>query len=184
MKRINKTYIWLVVGILLFCIGSAIDYRYENAKETGYEVIATVTDVKYHVDHDVDGGPDRDEYIAYGTYTVDGKQYNNIRLGTYSSEINVGDRIPVIVAPHNPARIISDGGLLIVPGFLIVIISIVVLVKSKKKNNQRNQKPMNNQTPVIQYTYDSIMKCVYCGTNIETHDKYCPKCGKELRSQD
>lgn len=74
---------------------------------------------------------------------MDGKSYYNVHLGTYSSEINEGDKVTVMVDPQNPAKIISDGGLLIVPGFIIIIISIVVLIKSKK-NSQNNQQYINN----------------------------------------
>lgn len=115
LKRIFGTVLsilWLILPVLLLVIGLYQSNRYEN----GVEVQATVTRVKEHEDIDP---PYSTQYTAYGNYEIDGTLYENKRLDTkYDTPFYVGQTITVIVDPLTPNGVLSDGGLLIVPGFL------------------------------------------------------------------
>lgn len=131
----KKFIIWLVVGIILFGLGGYQNIKYENLF---VDVDATVTNINT-VD-DSDDGPTGYKHIYYGEYTLDGKKYTDVELTTkYTSSISPdhpeGSTISIRVNPDDPSGDASDGGLLIVAGFIVIGWSIVILVKAKKNKD-------------------------------------------------
>lgn len=133
-KFLNSTTI-IIIGIVVFLIGCIQPAKYEKAKENGYEVDATIVDVKIEEEHDLDGGLDSTSYTVYADYEVDGKKYEHVKVGKYydTDEYYVGKVIKVVVNPNSPGKPMFEGGILCVIGFIVSIIGIVAKIKSKKK---------------------------------------------------
>ncbi|MBE6712184.1 MAG: DUF3592 domain-containing protein [Ruminococcaceae bacterium] len=124
----------ILLGCAVFLVGCIQPSRYEFAKENGYEVEATVMKVVQKEEYDSDG-PSSDSYILYGDYEVDGKTYKNVKLGKYydTSNYGKGDTVKVVVDPKNPGKLMFEGGVVCVIGFLMTIVGIVKRVKEKKR---------------------------------------------------
>lgn len=135
IKLLNSTTV-IILGVIVFLVGCIQPSKYEKAKENGYEVDATIVDVKIEEEHDLDGGLDSTSYTVYADYEVDGKKYEHVKVGKYydTDEYYVGKVIKVVVNPNSPGKPMFEGGILCVIGFIVSIIGIVAKIKSKKSN--------------------------------------------------
>ena len=129
----KKNKIWLIIGIIIFILGSYQNTQYE---EHSLIVDATITRVKT-VD-DTDDGPISYEHTYYGDYTVDGKEYTNKKLAKkYNSshipDLHEGDTIEIRVNPDKPSKMVPEGGWFIMVGFGITIYNIIMIVRAKKR---------------------------------------------------
>ena len=133
-KLLNSTTA-IVVGVIIFLIGCIQPAKYEQAKETGYEVDATIVEVKIKEEPDMEGGPDSTSYTVYADYEVDGKKYEHIKVGKYydTNEYYVGKVIKVVVNPNSPGSPMYEGGILCIVGFFVIVGGIIVKIKQKKK---------------------------------------------------
>lgn len=125
----------IVLGIVVFLIGCIPVAKYDKAKESGYEVDATIVEVKTKTEHDMDGGPDSTSYTVYADYEIDGKEYKHVRVGKYydTDEYYVGKTIKVVVNPNSPGKPMYEGGVLCVVGFLMVVGGVIVKIISKRE---------------------------------------------------
>ena len=132
-KKLNSTGI-ILIGVVIFLLGCIQPYRYEMAKENGYEVDATIVEVKTKEEDGVDGSPSSTAYIVYADYEVDGEEYEHVRVGKYydTDKYYVGKTIKVVVNPNSPNKPMFEGGILCVAGFLILIVGIVGKIRKKK----------------------------------------------------
>ena len=142
MKKMKSSTIWLLVGIALFLVGCIGPMMYENAKENGYQVEATVTRVEER-DRTNDDGPDTTVYTYYGEYELDGKTYTNVKLGkSYDTKQYVeGSTMQVVVNPNNPGSTMFEGGVICTVGFVIMVVAIVMKFSERKKKTQENKAP-------------------------------------------
>ena len=136
MIKMKKNTIWLIVGIVLFIMGSYQNTQYEEHSLT---VSATITSVKT-VD-DTDDGPISYKHTYYGDYTVDGKQYTNKKLESkYNSshipDLHKGDTIEIRVYPDNPSKKVPEGGWFITVGFIMVVYNIIKIRKLKRMDQE------------------------------------------------
>ena len=130
MDKMRNTVIFLIIGIILMSIGF---YRFIQYEDHSVVVNAVVTDIKTKDTTD-------DEYVHtyYGKYTVNGKEYTDVKLeksysaSSFDYKYHVGDTIEVRVNPENPAKKVSDGGFFSTVGFVIVVYNAVVLNKYRK----------------------------------------------------
>ncbi len=135
-----KTHIiFLVIGIVLVSLGFVQFWQYENNSIT---VEATITDIKTHEVND--DSTDRYRYTYYGDYTVDGKEYKNVKLKTeYSSEMypdnHVGDKMELVVNAENPGRKMTEGGIFGTVGLVMVVWNAIAIAKVKKANKETAQ---------------------------------------------
>ncbi len=120
---------FLVLGILIFLVGCIQPSRYEAAKESGYEVEATIVDVvkKEQMD-DV-------AYDIYGDYSANGKEYRRVKLKTvYQADSYApGQTIQVVVNPDDPGEMMFEGGVLCVIGFVMAVAALIFKSKKKKQ---------------------------------------------------
>lgn len=128
----------LIVGIVILVIGMALNLRYEDAAERGYEVEAEVVEVVHKERYDPDTGTE-DRYIVYADYTVDGKEYTHKKVGTYAQPKHEGDIIEVVVNPENPKVMLPEGGLFGVVGMLMTIYGIICVRREKKAAQNQAQ---------------------------------------------
>jgi uncharacterized membrane protein len=135
MKKLSGSTLTLLLGILIFLIGCIQPFRYETAKESGYEVDATIVEVKVRDETDSESGYSSTAYIVYADYEVDGKEYKHVRIGKYynSDDYYVGNTVKTVVNPNNPGKPMFEGGVVCVIGFLIVICAVVSKIKARKK---------------------------------------------------
>lgn len=135
MKNLKESSIVIILGIVLFLIGCIQPAKYENAKENGYEVDATIVEVKTKEESGTDGGPDSTAYIVYADYEVDGKEYEHVKVGKYydTDAYYKGKTIKVVVNPNSPGKPMKEGGVVCVVGFLVLIGGVVMKIKEKKK---------------------------------------------------
>lgn len=133
---VKKNIIWLIVGIVVFVMGSYQNIQYE---ENSLIVSATVTDVK--TTDETDDGPISYEHVYYGEYEVDGKMYSDKNLATrhtsdHKPEYPVGSQIEIKVYPDNPGKKVAEGGIFLMVGFGLIIWNSVMLYKIKKAGKQ------------------------------------------------
>jgi len=129
-KLFNNTAC-LIMGIIIFLIGCIRPYAYEEAKENGYEVKATIVDVVEK--ESLDG--DSITYTVYADYTVDGKEYKNVKIGKYydTDAYYIGKTVKVVVDPDNPGKPMFEGGILCTIGFVMTIGAIISKIRNRKK---------------------------------------------------
>ncbi len=128
----KSTTIALLIGIAIFLVGCIQPSLYEDAKESGYEVEATVVDVDIREDTDMDSGFTSTVYTVYGDYTVDGKEYKHEKIGKYyDSPRYVGEKIMVVVDPKSGTPMF-EGGILCTIGFVVMVIALLCMRANKK----------------------------------------------------
>ena len=135
MRKLSNSTILLLVGIVIFLVGCIQPSKYEDAKENGYKVDATIVEIKSREDPGIDGAPDTMEYTIYGDYEIDGKKYEHVKIATHydSCDCKVGDTIEFVANPDSPDEPMFEGGVLCVIGFLIACAGLISKMKRKKK---------------------------------------------------
>ncbi len=131
-KLLTSTGI-LILGIVIFLLGCIQPSRYERAKESGYEIEATVVKVVEKIEDSFEG-PSSTTYTIYVDYSVDGNEYKNIKVAKYydTDKYSVGDTIIIVVNPNNPEKMMFEGGIVCVIGFIIVVFAIILKIKTRK----------------------------------------------------
>ena len=124
----------MILGILLFLVGCIQPIRQEFAREDGYEVEATIVEVKERDEHDSESGYVSTSYTVYADYEFKGTEYNHVKVGKYynTDQYYVGKTVTVVVDPNNPGKLFAEGGVLCVAGFLLAIGAIVVKIRARK----------------------------------------------------
>ncbi len=139
-KLLTSTGI-LILGILLLIAGFIPFYKYEQAKASGYEVEATVVEVNIAGTSEI-GGETIEQYTVYADYTVNGVTYQHVKLKNYGAKHYVGETVKIVVDPKNPEKLLSEGGIISVVGFLLAGSAIFTKVKksaAKKRQNSTAQ---------------------------------------------
>ena len=135
MGKLSSSTGALLLGIAIFLVGCIQPSKYEDAKENGYEVDATIVEVDESVSTGMDGAPDSTVYTVYADYEVDGEEYHHVKVGKYydTDAYYVGKTIQVVVDPEKPGKPMFEGGILCTVGFLIAVAAIIHRIKKKRK---------------------------------------------------
>ncbi len=111
MKKENKiaaivlsVFCLVILPFINFIINSAIEdnadyYRYKDNVVTIQAVVSRVVEVS--------SGED-DSYKTYLTYEYNGRVYDSILWGNFSTEREVGSRVSVQIPPSNPSHIFKN----------------------------------------------------------------------------
>lgn len=127
MKNNILPIILIVIGIVLMMAGFSQSDDYENAAQ----VVATVTHNMEDDYTDADGTYIDTNYISYGSYTYNGREYTNVRLGTFSSPKPIGSTISIRIDADSPGSQQSNGEGPALVGIVLLGIGIFLLVKKK-----------------------------------------------------
>ena len=135
MEKQFKLSPLLIIGVIIFLIGCIQPFRYENAKENGYEVDATIVEVVKKDESDADSVTSSTSYTIYADYEAGGKEYKHVRVGKYydTDKYQVGKTIKVVVDPGSPEKPMFEGGVLCVIGFLTAGCGIFAMIRGRKK---------------------------------------------------
>lgn len=96
MKKDRSVFLWIAVGLVFLAVGVYVTFfRTMGMVKTTAEI--TNIDV-------VNRGDDND-HIVYVKYTVDGVDYNDVRLDTWVSTYKVGKNVTVYYDPDDPSQI-------------------------------------------------------------------------------
>lgn len=137
----KKALIILIVGAILAGLGF---YQFVQYEENSIVVDAVVTDIKTKEDSEGDF-----IHTYYGKYTVNGKEYTNVKLqkgyseSRYDYNLHVGDTVELRVNPQNPAKKVAEGGLFGTVGLVMVVYGAVLRSNAKKaaKASQTVEEP-------------------------------------------
>ncbi len=145
LNKLSGEAIILLIGIAIFMIGCIQPFRYESAKENGYEVTATVVDVDYVDDYDMIEEKDITKRIVYVDYVVDGKEYKRIEAPSSADSDNcdVGDTIKFVVSPIFPQYPMFEGGVIATIGFCATAYGIYCIIKAKTQKRKAAANNMN-----------------------------------------
>ncbi len=123
---------FIIVGI----VGSVSTDNFTGKAEKTY---AKVTDIDSQRDIITTNKRHKTKYkyTVYVDFTVYGKTYNHIKLGTYNSPMGLGEHIEIYYDPDDPNRI-SDGKkssnyVSICTGVIMFIVAIFVFIKKRKE---------------------------------------------------
>lgn len=128
--------ILLILGIILFLLGSYQNDVYENGS---LQVQATVTDIR--TTDETDDGPVSYKHVYYGEYTANGKTYTDKKLhtaytGSSKPKYSRGDTIEITVNPENPGKKVAEGGIFLIVGFILILWNAVCLFKNRKEHKE------------------------------------------------
>ena len=127
------------LGLLFLMIGIVAFIFSRGEMNNATKIEATITDIT----HDRIGNVESDH--VYVSYVFEGRQYDDVRINSYSSTMYEGKTIKVYVDNNNPGRIVSGSGddiffLAIFGGigaiFAIIGISFIV-VRAKGKGREK-----------------------------------------------
>lgn len=131
----------IIVGLIIFGISL---FSLINHKELDGRVEATISDIKREkletVIKDEDSfSEDEYEYTVFVNYTVDKKEYKNVKYDRWVSTMKVGDKLEVEYDPKDPSKIQSINGktdiiILMSLGGLITVFGIVKTILEVKSN--------------------------------------------------
>jgi len=132
LSKFSKSTITIIIGSVIFLIGCIQPFKYESAKENGYEVDATIVEVIEKDESNFDDSST--SCTVYADYEVNGKEYKHVKVGKYydADSYYVGKTIKVVVDPNSPDETMFEGGVLCTIGFLIAGWGIISKIKNKK----------------------------------------------------
>ncbi|MBP5154668.1 MAG: DUF3592 domain-containing protein [Lachnospiraceae bacterium] len=97
----KKSILFLFIfGVAVLALGI---FLIVNSHDEYPETTAVITRIDEFDTVDTDGSHTT-EHTVYVDYTVDGKEYKNIRYGEYSIGFKVGKEITIKYNPENPAE--------------------------------------------------------------------------------
>lgn len=136
-------WIFLIVALALMVGGTATLINAISQKNNYVKISTRISDVNRYVDDEGEV-----KYNVYVDYTFEGKEYEDVKLGSYSSRMEEGQVKYVFCNKNNPRKIVSNkNSLFIAPialmafGLIFMAVSIIPLIKHyKRKNMHENVK--------------------------------------------
>lgn len=128
MKNNLLPIILIIIGIALLGAGGSMSDDYDSAPT----VVATVTHNVEDDYTDADGTYIDTDYIAYGSYTYNGREYTNVKLGKFTSPKPVGSTISIRVNADSPGQAAGSGEGMLLAAIALIGVGIFLLVKKKK----------------------------------------------------
>ena len=153
--------IFSLIGIL-FIIVSIVCGINGSRKNKEYEhVTGQIVDIVHHDDN----------YDVYVTYRLNGNEYDDILINTYTSNMREGADIKLLVDPDDPFKADSPTGTLILVlvfglmGVTFACVGIIPLV-IKEKRRKKNEDLVNNGTAVWAKVHHVEINSTYSVNNI------------------
>ena len=132
--------IFALVGCAVFIGGFIFMSKSLQFRKTAVEITGTITRITSHYDSDGDA-----HHSVQVSYSYNGRDFDNVALGFYSSNMYEGKDIILLVDPENPAHMSSKSGdtfnyvflmsmgiIFADVGIVPIIVSITGSIKSKK----------------------------------------------------
>ena len=111
-----------LITAVVIMVGINTKHHYHETKDQFVQVEAQISRIKITEDDDGD-----EHYKVYISFTYDGKEYEDIRYGKYSSAMHEGDKLTVTIDPTKPERLPDNGTLPIVLGSIFFTIASSLL---------------------------------------------------------
>lgn len=144
MKKDYFSYILFgifgIVGVILIIVSICVTVSGMKFDETAVEITGTITDIESYRDSDGDR-----HYQVYVDYDYQGREFSDVRLGTYTSSMYEGKEITLKVDPENPRRVSTPhsnmiaGIMLAVMGVVFALIGIIPTVLGIKKAAKKKE---------------------------------------------
>ena len=99
--------IFTALGAISFIVLAILCVNVNKFNKTAKEVTAVITDISYSRDSDGER-----HGSAFVSFEFDGKEYNDVRLNYFSSSMNEGDEITLLVNPEKPRNVRVKGEVL------------------------------------------------------------------------
>ncbi|MGN9019422.1 DUF3592 domain-containing protein [Lachnospiraceae bacterium HCP1S3_C3] len=183
--------IFVIVGIGLIAMAVFLYLKSSAFKRKAVEVPATISRIESYTTtrSSKHGRRTKTNYNVYVTYDFDGVTYENIPLGSYTSNMYEGAVITILCDPDNPVDI-DNKGMLYFPVILLSIMGVLfgaggiipIVIsgkkKSKKENLMRNGRAVyaivnevgENPAYAVNGRHPYKIKCTY--TDESTFQKY------------
>ena len=128
-KFINSTTV-LILGIILLFVAIILPSPYDDARNSGYEIDATVVEIVEHKHPAIEEYEvDTYTYTIYASYTADGKTYEHVEIEERETHnLNLGDTVKIVVNPENPKEILTNNNSLGVSALIIIVIALFVKI--------------------------------------------------------
>lgn len=152
--------IFFLVGVGIMCIGVAVHISDQKFKETAKTTPATITEIERYTTGT--GSKRKTHHRVYVTYEVDGKRYEDVRLGTYTSGMYEGKVIDLYYDEDEPGnvRYISNFPTVLVimlfMGGIFALVGGSLLVYTIKKSLKR-KRLLQNGKPLSAIMEDMIV---------------------------
>ena len=141
-----KTFgsIFAGIGIVILVVMLLVVRDGINFRKTAMPATAVISHIEAYSSRDSDG-ESTTKHDVYVAYTVEGKKYENIRLGSYNAGMHEGKEIDILYNPAHPEKIRTKGSdifgavILGVIGlsFFIAGISIFMVHRRSRKKQER-----------------------------------------------
>ncbi len=133
LKKFTELRSWfglMLAGLFIAAVCAAVFFL--GSRKNYEPVNAVVADIDYE-------GEDNAVSAVYVDYTVGGKEYKHVALGSFSSDVEIGQSLECKYDPENPADIRSAGGMgmaLIIGliGLLAFVFGLVKLIATLKRS--------------------------------------------------
>lgn len=143
--------IFIIVGIGLIAMAAFICFKSSSFKRKAVEVPATISRIESYTTtrSSKHGRRTKTHHNVYVTYEFNGMTYENIPLGSYSSDMYEGAVVTILCDPDNPVDI-DNKRMLYFPVILLSIMGVLfgaggiipmaisIKKKKKKENLMRN----------------------------------------------
>lgn len=140
----------LALGLIFFGVGIFISVFFHNFQANAVEITGVISDIEVETRTVHRDGRNRKEktYYTYVDYTYEGRAYDHVSYGFYTTGMEVGDEVQILLNPDDPSKIMAPGMNII--GYIFggigfvfaiagaIIVSIVVAAKKKKERLLQN----------------------------------------------
>lgn len=129
-----------IVGVILIIVSICLMASGMKFEETAVEITGTISYIEIYWDSDGDR-----HHQVYVDYDYQGREFTDVRLGTYSSSMYEGKEITLKVDPENPRNVKTPhssmiaGIILAVMGLVFVLIGIVPAVLGIRKAAKKKE---------------------------------------------
>lgn len=132
-KQMNSNVFLIIIGVVV-CLASILFFK--SNQGTFEKTDAVITRIEEYRE----GGNGDYTHDVYVDYTVNGVEYKDIMLDTYSAGMDVGDTITVEYDVDNNARIRSGATkfapyIMLVAGSAFWVFGVINLINGKKVKN-------------------------------------------------
>lgn len=146
-KAVNLVfYIFAVIGIIFVIAGIVSLVKSVQFKKTAVNVDAVISDIEAYRDSDGDMN-----HRVFINYSYNGKQYEGISLGEYSSSMYEGKEIAILLDPKNPVKVATNSGIIFMcamfigMGSIFALVGIIPLIVMARKKVQKKKLLENGQ---------------------------------------
>lgn len=154
--------IFTALGAISFIVLAILCVNVNKFNKTAKEVTAVITDISYSRDSDGERHGN-----AFVSFEFDGKEYNDVRLNYFSSSMNEGDEITLLVNPEKPRNVRVKGEVLyiilpVIFGVVFGTVGAILLIAGLKGDGR---KKLRETGRLIYGVVDSIEQEMFIEVN-------------------